>query len=447
MVRSHCFQISFSIFLGGNSLEKEKVKTLDVEQSSIPSPPPINTTNHNDTSMDESSLPTIIISNENTPLPQAYKCKQPGRIDSLGMFLPSKNMLAPSSPPNFISSKPMKVFGKTFPKYERFPVNTMNCQLDVNGLHMTLCAYAIPPVGFKSHSDVKEGIPVNGTAPRLIFYNDKNTSNLNMDSKYIKRLVQFGLLFLSGNPHLLQEEKDMMKIFTKNPELEYPWNDMWELFENFEKRKIRNPTPNYDYTSADLDLHENESEKTFPKYERFPVNTMDCPLDANGLHMILCGYAFPPVGFKSHSDVKEGIPVNGTAPRLIFYNDKNTSNLNMDSKYIKRLVQFGLLFLSGNPHLLQEEKDMMKIFTKNPELEYPWNDMWELFENFEKRKIRNPTPNYDYTSADLDLHENESDDESDVGVLYIDEEGRGSQDSELLAGSVKPFDSEGSDKN
>ena len=93
MVRSHCFQISFSIFLGGNSLEKEKVKTLDVEQSSIPSPPPINTTNHNDTSMDESSLPTIIISNENTPLPQAYKCKQPGRIDSLGMFLPSKNML------------------------------------------------------------------------------------------------------------------------------------------------------------------------------------------------------------------------------------------------------------------------------------------------------------------------------------------------------------------
>ena len=298
MVRSHCFQISFSIFLGGNSLEKEKVKTLDVEQSSIPSPPPINTTNHNDTSMDESSLPTIIISNENTPLPQAYKCKQPGRIDSLGMFLPSKNMLAPSSPPNFISSKPMKVFGKTFPKYERFPVNTMNCQLDVNGLHMTLCAYAIPPVGFKSHSDVKEGIPVNGTAPRLIFYNDKNTSNLNMDSKYIKRLVQFGLLFLSGNPHLLQEEKEMSDIFSEKPELEYPWNDMWELFENFEKRKIRNPTPNYDYTSADLDLHENES-----------------------------------------------------------------------------------------------------------------------------------------------------DDESDVGVLYIDEEGRGPQDSELLAGSVKPFDSEGSDKN
>ena len=69
---------------------------------------------------------------------------------------------------------------------------------------------------------------------------------------------------------------------------------MWELFENFEKRKIRSPAPNYDYTSADLDLHENEIEKTFPKYERFPVNTMDCPLDANGLHMTLCAYAILP---------------------------------------------------------------------------------------------------------------------------------------------------------
>ena len=260
MVRSHCFQISFSIFLGGNSLEKEKVKTLDVEQSSIPSPPPINTTNHNDTSMDESSLPTIIISNENTPLPQAYKCKQPGMVDSLGMFLPSKNMVIPTSPPNFISSKPMKVFGKTFPKYDRFPVNTMNCQLDANDLYMTLCAYAFPPSGSKSQADMKEGIPVNGTAPRLIFYNDKNAFNLNMDSKYIKRMVQFGLLFLSGNPQLPQDELDMTDIFTENPELEYPWNDMWKVFENFEKRKIQSPAPNRDYRSVDPGLHENESE-------------------------------------------------------------------------------------------------------------------------------------------------------------------------------------------
>merc|ERR1711978_309236 len=170
------------------------------------------------------SSPSTIISNENENTPtQVNKCKQPGMVDSLGMFLPSKNMVIPASPPNFISSKPMKVFGKTFPKYDRFPVNTMNCQLDANDLHMTLCAYAIPPVGFKSHSDVKEGIPVNGIAPRLVFYSDKNAFlNLNMDSKYIKSLVQSGLLFLSGNPHLLQEETDMMKIFKKNPELEYP---------------------------------------------------------------------------------------------------------------------------------------------------------------------------------------------------------------------------------
>merc|ERR1711978_672496 len=207
------------------------------------------------------SSPSTIISNENENTPtQVNKCKQPGMVDSLGMFLPSKNMVIPTSPPNFISSKPMKVFGKTFPKYDRFPLNTMNCQLDANDLYMTLCAYAFPPAGFKSQADVKEGIPVNGTAPRLIFYNDKNAFNLNMDSKYIKRLVQFGLLFLRGNPHLPQDEQDMSDIFSENPELEYPWKEMWELFENSEKRKIRSPPPNPDSGSADRGLHGNESE-------------------------------------------------------------------------------------------------------------------------------------------------------------------------------------------
>ena len=254
------FKFHFFIFFSGNSLEKEKVKTLDVEQPIIPSPLPlpVNIMNHDDTPMDGSSSSTII-SNENTPL-QVNKCKQPGMVDSLGMFLPSKNMLIPTCPPNFISSKPMKVFGKTFPKYDKFPVNTMNCTLDGYDLHMTLCAYAFPPAGFKSQADVKEGIPVNGTAPRLIFYNDKNAFNLNMDSKYIKRLVQFGLLFLRGNPHLPQDEQDMSDIFSENPELEYPWKEMWELFENSEKRKIRSPTPNLDSGSADRGLHGNESE-------------------------------------------------------------------------------------------------------------------------------------------------------------------------------------------
>ena len=252
----------FHFFLGGNSLENEKVKTIDVEQPSIPLPPSINNTNHDDTPMDLSS-PSTIISNENeneNTSTQVNKCKQPGMVDSLGMFLPSKNMVIPTSPPNFISSKPMKVFGKTFPKYDRFPLNTMNCQLDANDLYMTLCAYAFPPSGSKSQADMKEGIPVNGTAPRLIFYNDKNAFNLNMDSKYIKRMVQFGLLFLSGNSQLPQDELDMTDIFTEHPELEYPWNDMWKVFENFEKRKIQSPVPNRDYRSVDPGLHENESE-------------------------------------------------------------------------------------------------------------------------------------------------------------------------------------------
>ena len=236
------------------------MKTIDVEQPSIPLPPSINNTNHDDTPMDLSS-PSTIISNENeNTSTQVNKCKQPGMVDSLGMFLPSKNMVIPTSPPNFISSKPMKVFGKTFPKYDRFPLNTMNCQLDANDLYMTLCAYAFPPSGSKSQADMKEGIPVNGTAPRLIFYNDKNAFNLNMDSKYIKRMVQFGLLFLSGNSQLPQDELDMTDIFTENPELEYPWNDMWKVFENFEKRKIQSPAPNHDYRSVDPGLHENESE-------------------------------------------------------------------------------------------------------------------------------------------------------------------------------------------
>ena len=256
------FLILFFIyfFLGGKYSEKGKAKTIDVAQPSIPLPPPINNTNYDDTPMDL-SFPSTVISNENTQT-QVNKCKQPGMVDSLGMFLPSKNMLVPSSPPDFISSKPMMVFGKTFPKYDRFPLDAMHCQLDANNLHMGLCAYAFPRAGYKSQADMKEGIPVNGTAPRLIFYNDRNAFNLNMDSKYIKRLIQFGLLFLSGNPHLPQDEQDMADIFTENPELEYPWNDMWELFENFKKLKVQSPTLNDGYSSADADLslHENESE-------------------------------------------------------------------------------------------------------------------------------------------------------------------------------------------